>query len=246
MHSNAKIEFLVDTKNHTMTIKREFPAQRQTVWDFHTKRDMPSPARSLKVNAYAGQTQAFAAPILEHLRDLIHAACPEVVEDIKYGIPHFSCHGDYLCIFAAYKSHCSFTFYKDALMKDARLRGNPALPAVKRFMGKLTSLADLPSDAELKTWIEEAMALNEKGMKLPAREAKRPKEVVVPAAFAAQLDANPGIKAIFESKSPSFRKEYNIWIGDAKTEATRDNRIAQALPWIAEGKGRYWKLSKTK
>jgi uncharacterized protein YdeI (YjbR/CyaY-like superfamily) len=207
---------------------------------------MPTTARNPKVDAYSQQAEAFAQPILRQLRDIIHAACPEVVEDIKYGIPHFSYRGDYLCIFAAYKSHCSFTLYKDALMKDARLRGNSDLPAAKRFMGKLTSVADLPSTDDLKSWLKEAMALNEIGMKLPQREPKTPKDVVMPAAFVEALNANPQAKAVFESKSPSFRKEYNVWIGDARTEATREKRIAEALPWIAEGKGRFWKLAKAK
>jgi uncharacterized protein YdeI (YjbR/CyaY-like superfamily) len=206
---------------------------------------MLTSTQSPKVDAYAKQAEDFAKPILRHLRALIHASCPDVVEDIKYGIPHFSYRGDYLCIFAAYKNHCSFTFYKDALMKNARLKANSALPAAKRFMGKLTDVSDLPSDSDLTSWIEEAMALNERGQKLPARESKPPKDVKIPAAFAVKLESNPKIKATFESKSPSFRKEYNAWIGDAKTEATRDKRIAEALSWIADGKRRFWKLSKS-
>ena len=205
---------------------------------------MPTPTHNPKVDAYAEKIEDFAKPILAHLRALIHETCPEVVEEIKWGNPHFDYKGDMMCIFAAYKKHCSFTFYKDALMKDARLKANDGLPAAKRFMGKLTSVADLPSDQELKAWIKEAMALNEQGLKLPVREPKTPKEVGVPAAFAEKLKANPEIAKIFESKSASFQKEYNVWIGDAKTDATRDKRIEEALAWIAEGKGRFWKYAK--
>lgn len=207
---------------------------------------MPTSTRSAGVDAYGKQAGEFAKPVLSYLRKLIHAVCPDVVEDIKYGIPHFSYLGDYLCIFAAYRNHCSFTLYKDALMKDARLRANPALPAVKRFMGKLTGVTDLPPDSELTSWLQEAMALNEKGVKLPPRDSKAPKEVILPDAFAARLNAQPAIKAVFEGKSPTFRKEYNAWIGDAKTEATRDRRIEEALSWIADGKGRFWKHAKAK
>ena len=148
-----------------------------------------------------------------------------------------------MCIFAAYKKHCAFTFYKDSLMGDARLKANDGVPAAKRFMGQLTSLANLPPDRELKSWIKEAMALNEQGRKLPARESKMPKEVDMPAAFAEKLKANTKIAKIFESKSASFQKEYNLWIGDAKTDATRDKRIEEAIAWIAEGKGRFWKYA---
>ncbi len=203
---------------------------------------MSTSTRSPKVDRYSRQAEAFAQSILQQLRDMIHVVCPGVIEDIKYGIPHFSYHGDYLCIFAAYKSHCSFTFYKDALMQDARLKANSSQPAAKRFMGKLTDVTELPATADLKAWLNEAMALNEAGVKLPQREATAPKEVMMPAAFAAALRANPKVRAIFDSKSPSFRKEYNVWIGDARTDATRDKRIEEAVSWIADGKGRFWKL----
>lgn len=205
---------------------------------------MSTPKQNPKVDAFAEKIEDFAKPIFAHLRGLIHETCPEVIEEIKWGNPHFDYKGDMMCIFAAYKKHCSFTFYKDALMGDARLKANDGMPAAKRFMGKLTSVADLPSDQELKSWIKEAMALNEQGLKLPARESKTPKDVDVPAAFTEKLQANPNIAKIFESKSASFQKEYNIWIGDAKTEATRNKRIEEALAWIAEGKGRFWKYAK--
>ncbi|GGP21615.1 DUF1801 domain-containing protein [Silvimonas iriomotensis] len=205
---------------------------------------MPTPKHNPKVDAYAEQAEDFAKPIFTHLRNLIHTVCPEVVEEVKWGIPHFDYKGDMMCIFAAYKKHCSFTFYKDALMSDPRLKANDALPAARRFMGKLTRVTDLPPEDELTAWIKEAMGLNEQGLKLPAREAKTPKEVGVPAAFAEKLQANPEIIKIFESKSASFQKEYNVWIGEAKTDATREKRIEEALAWIAEGKGRFWKYAK--
>jgi len=205
---------------------------------------MPAPKHNPKVDAYAEKVEDFAKPVLAHLRALIHATCPEVVEEIKWGIPHFDYKGDMMCIFAAYKNHCSFTFFKDSLMGDARLRANADVPAAKRFMGKLTDIADLPSDQELKSWIKESMALNEQGTKLPAREPKASRETGMPAAFAEMLQAAPEIKKIFESKSASFQKEYNVWIGEAKTEATRNKRIEEAMAWIAEGKGRFWKYAK--
>jgi uncharacterized protein YdeI (YjbR/CyaY-like superfamily) len=197
------------------------------------------------VDAYGESAEAFAKPILAHLRGLIRSTCPDVVETIKWGIPHFDYRGEMMCIFAAYRSHCAFSFWKDSLMSDARLKANADLPAAKRFMGKLTSLADLPPDAELIAWIQEAMSLNERGVKLaPRQPSTSPKAVVAPAAFVERLAAHPSVKAIFDGKSASFQKEYNVWIGEAKTDATRDKRIDEALAWIAEGKGRFWKYAK--
>lgn len=205
---------------------------------------MPTSKYNPKVDAFAEKAEDFAKPVLAHLRALIHATCPQVAEEIKWGIPHFDYEGDMMCIFAAYRKHCSFSFYKAALMGDARLTANDGSPAAKRFMGKLTSVADLPPDRDLVAWIKEAMTLNEQGLKLPARESTTPKTVGMPAAFAEALQANPKIAKIFESKPASFQKEYKVWIGGAKTEATRDKRILEAMAWIAEGKGRFWKYAK--
>jgi len=198
-----------------------------------------------KVDSYIETAEEFARPILAHLRELIHATCPGIIEEMKWGIPHFDYKGEMMCIFAAYKKHCSYSYWKNALMRDARLKANSDLAAAKRIMGKLTQVADLPSDSELIAWIEEAMALNEQGIKLPPRKSNGPKEVGIPEAFSVRLAANPTIRAIFESKSASFQKEYNIWIGEAKSDATRGKRIDEALAWIAQGKGRFWKYAKT-
>lgn len=193
---------------------------------------------------YQAAASDFANPIMAHLRKLVHEQCPEVVEEIKWKIPHFVYKGEVLCIFAAYKNHCSFGFWKESLMNDARLKANPALKAAKRFMGKLTSLSDLPSDSELIAFIQEAMALNDKGVKLAPRQDAKAAEIAIPEAFAEQLSRDAQANEVFQSKSPSFRKEYVLWIADAKTDQTRQKRIDEALEWIAQGKGRFWKYEK--
>jgi uncharacterized protein YdeI (YjbR/CyaY-like superfamily) len=62
--------------------------------------------------------------------------------------------------------------------------------------------------------------------------------------FLEQLNENPQVKTIFDAKSDSYRKEYILWIRAAKTDATRQKRIEEAMEWIAEGKARFWKYTK--
>ena len=50
--------------------------------------------------------------------------------------------------------------------------------------------------------------------------------------------------ATFEKFSPSHKRDYIEWITDAKTDATRDRRVEQAVEWMAEGKPRMWKYMK--
>jgi uncharacterized protein YdeI (YjbR/CyaY-like superfamily) len=50
--------------------------------------------------------------------------------------------------------------------------------------------------------------------------------------------------ACFNSLSYSHRKEYIEWISEAKTDPTRDKRIATTVTWLTEGKSRNWKYAK--
>lgn len=199
-----------------------------------------------EIEKYIASAAPFAKPILNHWYSVVLKTCPEVVAGIKYGIPHFDYKGDYMCAMAAYSKHCSFTFFKAPLMKDPRLKNSKDLKPIQRFLGKISSMDDLPPDAEFIALLKETMELNEKGIKLERTKptGEKPKVVETPDYFLARLNANPAAKEVFESKSNSFRKEYILWITDAKTEPTREKRMEEAIQWISEGKSRYWKSKK--
>jgi len=193
---------------------------------------------------YIEKTADFAKPIMEYLRQIIHETCPEVEEIIKWGIPHFDYKGDMMCILAGYKNHCSFSLYKAELMSDTKIIESVKAGQKMGYMDKLKSLSDLPAKETLVAYIKEAMVLNENGVKKAKPVSEKPKVIEVPDYFSEKLATNPLAKEIFESKSSSFRKDYLVWITDAKTEATRQKRIEQSLEWIAEGKGRFWQYEK--
>ena len=47
----------------------------------------------------------------------------------------------------------------------------------------------------------------------------------------------------YDSFTYSHKKEYLEWITEAKTEETRNRRLAQAIEWMAAGKSRHWKYA---
>jgi uncharacterized protein YdeI (YjbR/CyaY-like superfamily) len=198
------------------------------------------------IDTYIENAAEFAKPILIHWRGLIHQCCPNVTEVIKWGIPHFEYKNENIFVFAAYKNHCSFTFLKESLMTDPRLKANKNLKTIQKFLGKVSKLTDSPPDEEFIVMIDEAIRLNDKGIKVQRTkpETEKLKVLETPNYFVAALLANPQAKEVFENKSNSFRKEYIVWITDAKTDETRQKRIDEALEWIAEGKGRFWKHKK--
>ena len=197
-----------------------------------------------RVDAYIAQSADFAKPILLHLRELVHKACPEVEETMKWSFPHFDYIG-MMCSMAAFKQHCAFGFWKASIMKDAHKLGSGNESAMGHF-GKLTSLDDLPPDKVLLSYIKEAAKLNKEGIKLPPRvkTSGAEKKVEVPAYFIKALKKNSSARKTFDAFSYSHRKEYVEWIVEAKTEETRERRIAAAIELIAEGKGRNWKYER--
>ncbi len=199
------------------------------------------------MDAYIAKSADFAKPILLHIRQLVKKACPDVEEKMKWSFPHFDYKGEMMCSMAAFKQHAAFGFWKAALMKDPILVETARSETAMGHLGKITSLKDLPSDKKITAWIKEAMALNDKGIKLPAKEKpteKEKKELAVPDYFLKALTKNKKAKQVFENFAYSHKKEYLMWITEAKTEDTRNKRMATALEWMAVGKGRNWKYEK--
>jgi uncharacterized protein YdeI (YjbR/CyaY-like superfamily) len=197
--------------------------------------------RDPRIDAYIDRAAPFARPILSHLREVVHAACPQVEETMKWSAPHFDYKG-IMCSMAAFKEHCAFGFWKGSMIVGDQ---GKSVEAMGQF-GRIRSLADLPPDDVLAGYVREAMRLNDEGVK-PTNRTKtaEPKpEAAVPDDLAAALAASEPARAAFDRFSPSQRREYVEWITEAKTDATRQRRLEQAVEWMAEGKQRNWKYMK--
>ena len=198
--------------------------------------------RDARIDEYISKSADFAKPILIHIRELVHKTCPDVEETMKWSFPHFDYKG-MLCHMASFKQHCAFGFWKAELMKDKALMQNAKSETAMGHLGKITSLKDLPSDKKLISYIKEAVKLNDDGVKLPSRK-KSETESTVPDYFIKALKKNKTAFNTFENFSPSHKREYIDWITEAKTEETRNRRIAMAIEWMTEGKSRNWKYMK--
>jgi uncharacterized protein YdeI (YjbR/CyaY-like superfamily) len=204
------------------------------------------PNLNSKVDTYIAQAAPFAQPVLNHLRGLVHKACPDAVEEMKWSMPFFVHGGVILANMSAFKAHCSFGFWGAEIGKVLR-RDGVVQDGGMGSLGKITSVKDLPSEKEMLAYLRQAAAFVDEGkgetiMAANRRVVKAPKAAVeAPAEFAAALKKNEVAGKAFEAFSPSCKREYVEWIADAKREETREKRIAQAVEWIAEGKQRNWK-----
>jgi uncharacterized protein YdeI (YjbR/CyaY-like superfamily) len=64
----------------------------------------------------------------------------------------------------------------------------------------------------------------------------RPRTVDPPPDLAAALAADPGARAAFDGLSFTHQREYAQWVAEAKREATRRRRVAQAVEMLRDGR----------
>lgn len=193
-------------------------------------------SRDPRIDVYIAAAQPFARPILDHVRTRVHAALPNADETLKWSMPTYTVDGKIVLITAAFKAHAAIKFWL-----GQELRGDQANAEAMGQFGKIASLADLPPDAELDRLIGEAAALA-KSAPAPRKTKHAPKPApAIHPEFAAALTKAPKAKAAFDAFPPSHQREYLEWIAEAKRDATRTKRIATAIEWLSEGKGRNWK-----
>jgi uncharacterized protein YdeI (YjbR/CyaY-like superfamily) len=195
------------------------------------------PNKDPRVDAYIDKSADFAKPILTHLRKLVHKASPKVSETVKWGMPAFEYKG-IVCGLAAFKEHCTFGFWKHSLLD---YDGFSTEKTAMGSFGRITSKKDLPSDDTIVRLVKQAVELNENGVKVEKKKPAAKKDLVVPDYLTAALKKNKAAQKTFESFPYSAKKEYVEWVTEAKTDATRDKRLATTIEWLAEGKRRNWK-----
>ncbi len=193
-------------------------------------------SRDPRIDAYIAKAQPFARPILEKVRERVHAVVPRAEETIKWGMPAYTLDGKILLITAAFKAHAALNFWR-----GQELRGDKANADAMGQFGKLASVDALPSDSELDRLIKEAAEVA-KNAPAPRKAKHGPKAVPeMHPDFSAALAKAPKAKAALDGFPPSAQRDYLEWISEAKQDSTRAKRIATAIEWLSEGKRRHWK-----
>lgn len=198
-----------------------------------------------RVDEYIEKSAPFAKPILKQIRKIVHRACPDAVESIKWSFPVFDYNGGILCHMASFKEHCSFGFRLGGSMDDKHAIFKKEESGGMGLLGQIRTMEDLPSEKILTWYIHEAMRLHDEGVKIVRKKPAAPKKKLeTPDWFEKAIMKNKTAWKVFEAASYSFRKEYIMWLTEAKSDATRLKRLETAVGWIAEGKGRNWKYEK--
>ena len=127
--------------------------------------DSASAALDMKIK----ELEDWRGKVLAKVRDLIHQADPEIVEEWKWakatspGVPVFS-HEGIVCTGETYKSAVKLTFAKGASLKDPSGLFNSSLEGNVRRAIDIHE-GDKINETALKALIREAVELNGKGKK---------------------------------------------------------------------------------
>ncbi len=189
-------------------------------------------SREPRIDAYIAKAQPFARPILEKVRERVHAVVPDIEEAMKWSHPTYCKGGKIVLGTAAFKAHAVVNFWRGQELGIETRNG------AMGQLGKLTSLRDLPVD--LDRMIARAAELSDAPVPRKTKHAPKPAPEMHPE-FASALAKSPKAKAALDAFPPSAQREYLEWIGEAKQEATRQKRIGDAIQWLGEGKRRHWK-----
>lgn len=189
--------------------------------------------RDPRIDAYIARAQPFAQPILQQVRERVHAVVPDIEETMKWSHPTYCKGGKIVLGMAAFRAHAAVNFWRGQEL------GFDAKDGAMGQLGKLASLDDLPADLD-------AMIARAAELSASAPAARKTKHEPKPAPslhpeFAAALANAPRAKATLDAFPPSAQRDYLEWVSEAKQDATRQKRIADAVQWLSEGKRRNWK-----
>jgi uncharacterized protein YdeI (YjbR/CyaY-like superfamily) len=190
--------------------------------------------KDARVDAYIAKANDFAKPILTRIRAAVHKGHPAVTETIKWGVPAYVDERGIVCMTAAFKHHCAWVFWTGR---------KPASTDLKPFR-RITSAEELPDRRAMVAMVKEAASQRDGGPKTSAAPRRTARPVRVPPYFMSALKKNRKALAAFEGFPPSHKREYVDWIDSAKTDETRQRRMATAIEWIASGKSRNWKYQR--
>jgi hypothetical protein len=139
--------------------------------ELNMKKSAPTESGSAFIDERIKQLGDWRGKTLAKVREIIHQADPEIVEELKWvrrtspGTPVFS-HGGIVCTGETYKSVVKMTFAKGAALPDPSGLFNSSLEGNVRRAIDIHE-GDKIAEAALKDLIRAAVALNLKGKGKP-------------------------------------------------------------------------------
>ena len=159
-----------------------------------------------------------------------------LAEEFKWGKPCYTHAGGNVVLIMPLKETCALLFTKGALMKDPEgILVQPGENSQSARQVRFTSLAQIVKlEKALKGYLEDAMGVQAAGTKVAFRKST---ELVYPKEFQDRLDGNSTLREAFQALTPGRQRQYHLHFTGAKQAATRESRVAKAIPLILDGVG---------
>src|SRR5580692_1546130 len=139
--------------------------------EVYMKRPRPMETASAFIDQKIKELGDWRGKTLAKVREIVHKADPEIVEEWKWmGTPVFS-HGGIVCTGETYKNVVKMTFAKGAALKDPSGLFNSSLEGNVRRAIDIHE-GDKVDEAALRNLIRAAVALNLKGQNKPKPQPK--------------------------------------------------------------------------
>ncbi len=173
-------------------------------------------------------------PVLLILRRILQET--ELQETIKWGAPVYTLSGKNVVGIGAFKSYAGLWFFNGALLEDKTNQLVNAQEGKTKAMRqwRFVELSEL-DEALIKTYVDEAIELQKSGIQVAM--AKPSKTFDIPDELKSALQSDNQLSTKFKALTPYKQKEYAEFIGSAKREVTRKNRLDKCIPIILKGIG---------
>lgn len=175
----------------------------------------------------------FSWPLAERVREWFLEWEPDLSESIRWHMLCFSGR-KLVCGLSACKAHLGISFFRGTELPDPAGLFTPAPDASNLMTIRLVTLEGINARA-LRALLHAAVALDADPEAPPPMRRNRP-ALPVPKVLAAALRRNRKAAESFEALSPSCRREYIAWVGQAVRPETRERLLAETVRALAAGK----------
>lgn len=169
------------------------------------------------------------------LRELLQKS--RLTESVKWGMPVYTLNNKNVAGFSAFKSWTGIWFFQGVFLKDPQgVLINAQEGTTKGLrQWRFSSAEEIRKHGStILAYLEEATRNQEAGKEI---KPDRNKALVMPEELDQAFRSNPSLKESFEALSLGKKREYAEYIGSAKREETRRQRLQKVIPMILEGIG---------
>lgn len=159
-----------------------------------------------------------------------------LTEELKWYQPCYTFHGKNIVLIHGFKEYCALLFFKGVLLRDPKgilIQQTENVQAGRQI--RFTNIGEIVKmKAILKRYIQEAIEVEESGLKVKHKETS---EYKVAEEFQKKLDDNPALKTAFAALTPGRQRGYLFYFSQPKRSETREARVEKCMQQIFKGKG---------